>query len=137
MPSAVKIRFGWLKAMYIVTLIVAGGSGIGMLISPDMAFLLFAETGSPLLSGIVGSIFLAFAFLAFLGLRDPLRFVSILLMQLIYKTVWLVAVILPLFMDGEIAADIIPTIAVFLVVIVGDLIAVPFSYCFAKTSCKK
>jgi hypothetical protein len=31
-----KIRWGWLKAMYIYTIVGAGGFGVGMIIMPEM-----------------------------------------------------------------------------------------------------
>ena len=44
----------------------------------------------PVIFGIVGSVYVAFGLLSILGLRAPLKFVSILLLQLSYKVIWFV-----------------------------------------------
>ena len=36
MSRDIKIRWGWLKFMYILTIVMAGGCGLGMLIAPEL-----------------------------------------------------------------------------------------------------
>jgi len=115
-----------LKLMYAVTIIIAGGLGIGILAISGTTQWLFGVDCPQIISGLVGSVFLAFAVVSVLGLRDPVKFVPVLLMQLLYKSAWLCFVALPLLIAGKITADLIPVIAVFLAVIVGDLFAIPF-----------
>jgi hypothetical protein len=55
------VRYGWLRAMYIWTILGAGGFGIGLLFLPGMMRTIFGYPGQePLLIGISGSIFVAF-----------------------------------------------------------------------------
>lgn len=131
--SEVKgIRWGWLKAMYILTILIAGGFGLGIIFVPDQIKSFFHSTCDPIPYGIVGSVFLAFGLLAILGLRDPLKFVPVLLLQLTYKVVWLVAVVLPLLLTGKFPVSYTLTVLIFVLYIVGDVIAIPFSYVFKK-----
>lgn len=128
-----KIRWGWLKFMYLYTLIGAGGFGLGILIIPDIiqsAFRLPSQ--DPIILGITGSVYIAFALLSILGLRAPLTFAPILILQLCYKSIWLIGVILPLLVVGRFPRYAISFVVIYLSYIIGDLIAIPFSVIFAK-----
>ena len=65
-------------------------------------------------------------------LRSPLKFSPVLLLQLSYKMVWFVGLILPVLIAGKFPSYAIEYIVFFAVYIIGDLIAIPFSYLFAK-----
>lgn len=134
MSAPKAVRWGWLKVMYIVTIVVAGGYGLGIIFNPDQMKSIFHTTCDPIPYGIVGSVFLAFGLLAFLGLRAPLKFIPVLLLQLTYKLVWLVGVITPLMVTGNFSAKYTPTVVLFVLIIIGDLIAIPFHDIFAKQS---
>jgi hypothetical protein len=67
-----------------------------------------------------------------LGLRSPLKFAPVLLLQLSYKLVWFIGVILPIVMTAKFPSYAILNVVIFATYIIGDLIAVPFSYVFAK-----
>ena len=83
--------------------------------------------------GIIGSVYLAFGLLSILGLRSPLKFLPVLLLQLAYKVVWFIGVILPLLVSGRISLFELPYVIFFATYIIGDLIfAIPFPYVFAK-----
>jgi hypothetical protein len=82
--------------------------------------------------GINGSVYLAFALLSILGLRAPLKFLPVLLLQLSYKSIWIIGVILPLLVGGRFPAYGILLVAIYATYIIGDLIAIPFSYLFAN-----
>lgn len=130
-----KIRWGWLKGMYIYTIIVTGFLGVGIIIMPEMIKTKFPwPVEEPTAFGIIGSVYVAFALLSILGLRSPLKFVSVLLMQLFYKLVWCVGVLVPLLVTGHFPSYAIPMVIIFVTFIIGDLIAIPFSYIFAKES---
>ncbi|HOP11546.1 MAG TPA: hypothetical protein PK629_08645 [Oscillospiraceae bacterium] len=134
MSDTKQARTFLLKLMYAVTIAVAGGLGIAMLAVPGTVQWIFGVDCPKVISGLVGSVFLAFALLSVPGLRDPMKFVPVLLMQLLYKTVWLCFVALPLLIAGEITVDLIPVIAVFAAVIIGDLFAIPFKTIFSRRS---
>jgi hypothetical protein len=132
MTALQGVRWGWLKFMYIVTIVIAGGYGLGMIFVPNQMKSIFRASCDPIPYGILGSLFLAFGLLAILGLRAPLKFVPVLLFQLTYKAVWLVGVVLPLLITGRFPASHTPTVLLFMLIVVGDLIAIPFRQVFAK-----
>ena len=133
MTKNTKIRWGWIKGMYLYTIIVAGSFGAGIVIMPETVKKTFTwPVEEPIALGIIGSVYLAFGLLSLLGLRSPLKFVPVLLLQLCYKTVWLIGVVLPLSITARFPDYAILTLIIFATFIVGDLIAIPFSYVFAK-----
>jgi hypothetical protein len=133
MENHASIRWGWLKAMYVCTVVVSGSVGVGMILLPGtFQSALRLPPQDPVMLGLGGSLFLALGLVSILGLRSPLKFVPVLLLELVYKPVWLVALALPLFLKGEFPFYVVFISATFLAFIIGDLIAVPFSYLFAK-----
>lgn len=135
MSESIKVRMNWLKGMYVYTIIGAGGFGLGMLVAPEMVKSVLAwPVADPIAFGIVASVWLAFGILAILGLRSPLRFAPVLLLQLCYKAVWLIGVALPLLVTAQFPTFAIVHVAVFATYIIGDIIAIPFSYLFARSS---
>jgi len=131
MEDNVSIRRGWLKVMYMYTLVVSGGMGLGMILFPDtVQSILRFPPQDPVMLGACGSIFLALGLISLMGLRSPLKFAPVLLLELVYKPIWLVAVALPLFLEGRFPFYVVTMSAVFITFIVGDLIAIPFSHLF-------
>jgi len=135
MSKDINVRWGWLKGMYILTIIHAGGSGLGIILIPSIIRSIFGwPSQDPIVFGICGSVWVAFGLLSILGLRSPLKFSPVLLLQLSYKVVWFVGVILPVLITGKFPAYAIGYVVFFAAYIIGDLIAIPFSYVFAKQS---
>ncbi len=140
MDKNINVRWGWLKGMYIYTIVGAGGFGLGIIFVPNVLRNMFNMASMPVpdqdpfFLGITGSVYLSFAFLSILGLRSPLKFTPVLLLQLSYKTIWLIGVILPIFLAGKHPAYAISLAVLFATYIIGDVIAIPFSYVFAKQS---
>ncbi|HVO65979.1 MAG TPA: hypothetical protein VMT12_05785 [Syntrophales bacterium] len=133
MSKELKVRWGWLKGMYIFTIIHAGGSGLGIILAPNFMRSTFDwPNQDPIVFGICGSIWVACGLISILGLRSPLKFSPILLFQLIYKVVWFIGVILPVFIAGAFPTYATGYVVFFTVYIIGDLIAIPFPYVFAK-----
>ena len=133
MSKATAIRWGWLRFMFAYTIVGAGGAGIGMVFAPD---LVKSVTGWPgksyLLLGLAGSVYLAFALVSVLGLRSPLKLAPVLVVQLVYKAIWILAVAVPSLIRGYAPTYLIVTAVVFVTYIIGDLIAIPFPYLFAR-----
>jgi hypothetical protein len=130
-----NIRWGWLKFMYIYTIVGAGGLGLGMIVLPEMIKSTFRwPIAEPMALGIVGSVYVAFGILSIFGLRAPLQFLPVLLLQLCYKSIMFIGVILPLLITGQFPGYVILIAVIFATYIIGDLIAIPFSYVFAKRS---
>ena len=133
MANDIKIRWKWLKFMYWYTILGAGVFGLAMVLAPEFVRSLFGwPLQDPIVYGVTGSVWLAFGLLSILGLKSPLKYLPVLLMQLTYKSVWFIGVVFPLLVSGK-----FPTYAILLVVImasyiIGDLIAIPFHYLFSK-----
>jgi len=135
MTKDTNVRWGWLKGMYIFTIIHAGGTGLGIILIPTIVRSAFGwPSQDPIVFGICGSVWVAFGLLSILGLRSPLKFSPVLLLQLCYKVVWFIGVILPVLIAGEFPSYGIAYVVFFAIYIIGDLIAIPFSYVFAKQS---
>ncbi len=128
-----RIRTGLLKGLYLFTVIVAGLFGLVMLAVPDTTEALFAiPMDNPMIYGIAASVFLAFAIASILGFRAPLKFVPVLLMQLTYKSIWVIFVALPALLNNTFPSWAYLTLVTFLAFIVWDLIAIPFWTLFEK-----
>jgi hypothetical protein len=133
MSGRSEIRWGWLKFMYVYTAVVAGVCGLGMIVAPDTVRSAFGlPDQEPIAFGTVGSVYLAFGLLSLLGLRAPLKFVPVLLLQLCYKSIWFVGIVLPLCVKGRFPLYGVQMAIIFASYIVGDLISIPFDYVFSK-----
>ena len=133
MTEDFKVRMNWLKAMYIYTIFGAGGFGLGMIVIPEVIKTMLGwPVSEPIVLGIVGSVYVAFGILSIFGLRSPLKFVPVLLLQLFYKSIWFIGVILPLLISAQFPSYAIIIAVIFATYIIGDLIAIPFSYVFAR-----
>lgn len=133
MENNASIRWGWLKTMYIYTIFVAGGFGLGMIFFPGtIQSLLRFPPQDPIMLGVYASVSLASGLVSIFGLRAPLKFVALLLIQLFYKPIWLLGVALPLFLRGQFPFYVVFMSVIFLTFIIGDLMAIPFGYLFSK-----
>jgi hypothetical protein len=127
------IRWRWLRFMYLYTIFGAGGFGLALLVMPERMKVIFHWPGDePIALSIVASVYLAFGILSVFGLRDPLKFVPVLLLQLCYKTVWFIGVVTPLLITERFPSYAVLTAFIFATYVVGDLIAIPFWYVFAS-----
>ena len=133
MGSNEKVRWGWLKAMYIYTIMGAGGFGLGIILIPQTMVSIFGwPNQDAIVFGVTGSAYLSFAILSIFGLKQPLKFVPVLLLQLSYKTIWFIGVVVPLIFTGNFPAYAILHVIIFASYIIGDLIAIPFAYLFSQ-----
>ena len=131
--SKATVRLGWLKLMYIYTIIGAGGFGLGMLFAPDIMKSMFGMPDrDPIVFGVAGSVYASFGLLSILGLRSPLKYSPVLVLQLSYKSIWFVTVFFPILFAGKMEFYGALFALTFATYIVGDLIAIPFSYVFGK-----
>jgi hypothetical protein len=102
MSERTHVRWGWLRFMYVYTIIGAGGFGLGMLFIPEVMQSVFGfPAQDPVVFGITASVYTAFGLISILGLKSPLKLAPVLLLQLCYKSIWLVGVILPLLFSGR------------------------------------
>jgi hypothetical protein len=135
--QTIKVHYNRIKFMYIYTMLGAGGLGFIYLFSKDtFTTLTGIPIGEPLMSGVAACSYVAFGVLSLLGLRSPLTFVPVLLLQLVYKLVWFVAIILPLVFAGNLPSYAIMMCAIFATYVIGDLLAIPFHYLLAREQAK-
>jgi len=133
MAGPYSVRWRWLRAMYVYTVIAAGGMGLGMVAAPArMQSLLGMPPKDPATFGLNGSMLLAFGLAAIGGIRAPLKYCPLLLMELAYKLIWLLGVIVPLAVQGKFPASAAVQVVIFVTFVVGDLIAIPFRYLLAR-----
>ena len=128
-----KVRWGWLKFMYIYTIIGAGGLGLGIVFVPRFVQSVFKfPSQDPVVFGLLGSTYIALGIVSILALRAPLQFTPVLLMQLCLKVIWIMTVVVSLFRLGSLPVHAVLLLLIFVTYVVGDFIAIPFSYLFRK-----
>lgn len=81
-----------LRAAYLLLVV-----GLGLTMWPAIVS---HDSGWPLMNGVVACMLGAVSLLAALGLKYPLQMLPVLLFELLWKAIWLVAVALPLWL-GE------------------------------------
>ncbi|HVP90530.1 MAG TPA: hypothetical protein VMS75_04860 [Terriglobales bacterium] len=134
MEKTMPVRWGWLRAMYLWTTIGAGGFGFAMLVFPQaVQSILRFPPQDQVVFKLYGSVLFAAGLIAIPALRAPLKFLALLLLQVVYKPVWVAVVAIPMFLKGQFPLYVVAITAIFLTYIIGDLIAIPFSYLFSKS----
>lgn len=113
-------RLYLMRALYLLVAV-----GLGAEVWPRVLGL-----GEPLgtMDGVAYSFWATLSLLAALGIRYPLKMVPLLLVQLVYKTIWLLAVALPWWLEGPMEPASGGMVETFLVGIVLDLVVIPWPY---------
>jgi hypothetical protein len=129
----IKVHPNWLRFMFAVNIFVVGGLGLALLIGGQAAFTSFGfPTEEMTMTGYALSVMVAYAIMGIMGLRSPVKFAPVLLMQATGKIVWFLAIIIPLLATGPLPSYAVMLSVSFIPLIIGDLIAVPWKYLFAK-----
>ena len=81
---------------------------------------------------VAWSVWTAFATLAGLGILRPLKMLPIILLEIFYKTLWLVLVAYPLWSDGKLAGSRAEGTANIFVWVIFPAAAVPWGYVFSN-----
>ena len=84
------------------------------------------------LRGVAFSFWAAYATLMIFGLWNPLKMVPLLLLQLLYKSVWLLAVAVPLAKAGPLDATTAALVRIFVIAAAADLLVIPWPYVIAR-----
>jgi hypothetical protein len=122
-----------LRILYMVNVFGAGLSGLLITAAPEWAATnMFWPGQDPAIFSIVGSIWLAIGLASLLGLAQPLRMVAVFAVQLIYKTIWLTTFVLPIVIGGTFRPEGWILVGIFLVLIIGFVICVPFDLFFSR-----
>ena len=85
-----------------------------------------------LMHGEVNSLLAALSVMFALGIRYPLQMLPVLLFELLWKSVWLIAIALPLWSANKLDADTLETRSIFLRTIVLCVIVIPWPYVLAN-----
>lgn len=130
------INYGWLKFVYGCTIFLGLTTGPLMLFVPKLARKVIGVPNilaeqEPLIFTMLGSFWIAGGIIGIMGLRWPLKFLPLLMAQVIYKSIWLLCVFLPMLVAGT-----FPTYGWALAIgnslfLAMDLKAIPFGYLFS------
>lgn len=111
-----------LRALYLLVVI-----GLGVQIWPTI---IRHATPWEFMHGVELCMLAAFSLLCALGIRYPVQMLPVLMWELIWKTIWLVIVPLPLWLDGRLEENMLPNVfAISLVVLV--YLAIPWPYVYS------
>ena len=117
-------RLYLLRATYLLVAV-----GLALTVWPP---LLSPSSDWPLMDSVVCSLLAGVSVLALLGIRYPLQMLPLLLFELVWKTIWRVAVALPLWSDGQIDARTAETVRDCLFGVILMPIVIPWSYVMAR-----
>jgi hypothetical protein len=133
-----ELPFFWMRLLYVCTALMGISTGLIILLAPQrfarniIGLPYTLPTQDRVVFGLIGSFWLAIGIIALFGLRAPLRFLPIFLVQLIYKTSWFLCVFFPLIISGDFPIHGWATVVVNATWIAMDLKAIPFAYLFSK-----
>lgn len=85
-----------------------------------------------LMDGVASTLLAALSVLVVLGIRYPLQMLPLLLFELLWKSIWLIAIALPLWSANQLDADTMETVKACLMGIVLFPIVIPWPYVLAN-----
>lgn len=115
-------RLNLLRAMYLLVFV-----GLVLSVWPDV----YSSIGKmPDSHTVVGVILVSFSLLALLGLRYPLKFLPILIFELLWKILWLLCFALPAYLNGSVDEYTIGTTFACAIGVILTPLVIPWSYVF-------
>ncbi len=124
MTEVSTFRLYLLRAMYLLIFV-----GLGSMIWPGI---IHHAKPWDLWHGVACSLLAALSALMGLGIRYPLRMLPLLLFELLWKAIWLLAVALPLWSAHQVDPDTMETVQNCLMGIVLCPIVIPWPYVWAN-----
>ncbi len=127
MKEVSLFRLYLLRAVYLFIAV-----GLAIYQFPEVIHqVIYQEEPWELMDGVVNCMQVTFGLLVILGIRYPLQMLPLLMWEMIWKSIWLLIVALPLWLSGQM--DEATTATVF-ACIMGMIvpIAMPWRYVFAK-----
>jgi hypothetical protein len=115
-------RLYLLRALYLLVVV-----GLGIEVWPGV---IHHEKPWELMEGVVQCMLAAFSALSVLGLRYPLQMLPLLLWELVWKSMWLIIVALPLWSAGQMDSSTWATASACLLVVVFPF-GIPWRFVFA------
>ena len=117
-----KIRIYMMKFVYGMTFLLLGYRMWSYLLNPEELI--------PSMDGVAYSFWAAYATMMGFGLRYPAKFLPLIILQLFYKSVWILTVALPLRMAGELDSGSADMLQSFTIAVVIDLFVIPWAYAY-------
>ena len=117
-----KYRIYMMKFVYGMTFLYLGYRMWSYLLNPGELI--------PSMDGVAYSFWAAYALMMGFGLRYPIKFLPLIILQLFYKSVWILIVALPLKKAGQLDADAAGMLQSFTIAVVLDLIVIPWPFVF-------
>jgi hypothetical protein len=117
------VRLNALRVVYFLKFALLAVNLWPLLISP-------AKPIDPM-TGIAFAFFAAFSTLCALGVRYPLKMLPVLWVQLLYKSVWLLTVALPLWSARQWTPETANMVRVFVAAVIVDALVIPWPYVVA------
>ena len=124
MSEVSTFRLYLMRATYLLILV-----GLGFTIWPGV---IHHAKAVELMDGVVSSLLAAVTVLAALGIRYPLKMLPLLLFELVWKSIWLIAFALPLWSAHQVDAETQETVKACLMGIVIFPIVIPWPYVLAN-----
>lgn len=112
-----------LRGVYLLNFAFLGANVWPLLLNP-------AQPIAPM-TGIAFSFFAAFSTLCALGIRYPLQMLPVLSIQLVYKTIWLLTIALPLRAAGW-SPEIANMVWIFIAAVIVDLLVIPWPHVISR-----
>lgn len=111
-----------LRIMHTGNILAAGMPGLVMIGFSDWALAnMFAGQQDPAMFGMTGAIWLAIGISGLIGLVYPNLMKSVFLVQIVYKSIWVSTVALPLMLNGDMT--VVPMAIFFVLVVIGFSLA--------------
>ncbi|MBU4173557.1 MAG: hypothetical protein KKB90_01155 [Actinobacteria bacterium] len=128
--SISEFKMKGMRFQYWFTVFAAIPLGVAIILFPEFTRNLFNwKEQDRLIFGISGSVYLAFGTLSLLGLKDPVKWSPILLLQFVYKVTWFMAVVGLMAKRGELELSSASYLIIgYAAMVAGDLWAVPWGY---------
>ena len=123
MTDVSTFRLYLLRALYLLITV-----GLGSIMWPRV----LSHGPYDLMQGVGFSLFAALSALMALGIRYPLQMLPILLFELLWKTIWLLAIALPLWRANQLDAETMNSVMECLVGVILCPIVIPWPYVFAN-----
>ncbi|MFG6429863.1 hypothetical protein [Roseateles sp. LYH14W] len=92
-PPVSLLRLNLLRTLYLVIVV-----GLGFVVWPN---LVVRMRPYELMEGVVACMLAAFSLTCAIGVRYPLLMLPVLLWELFWKSIWLVAIVVPLWLAGR------------------------------------
>lgn len=115
-------RLYLLRALYLLIIV-----GLGIVVWPGV---IHHDKPWELMEGVVQCMLAAFSALSVLGLRYPLKMLPLLLWELLWKSIWLIIVALPLWFSGQMDEKTWATASSCLLVVIFPFV-IPWRFVFA------